>query len=280
MSSQSFGPFEGGHRNTTGSAWSSGDGGNRLSNFFSRQRTKDQSQRGSRGLSGYGTDRVDRVQPPAHSSSSSQPGPHYGAGQHTSYGSQAPHSSQSDGGSGPSRMSFTDAIRGSSPHMAEILKKGGLNLPNGYRVIRQIADARGHGSVTDQANTGQHMTGQANTGTASPANQPQPYATSVYDARFTSPHQAPGEPVQPHYMAARSRSIAMILALLFGPFGMHNFYLGYVSRALTQLFISIFSLGFLSPLSWAWAIYEGANYVNKKSDPRWSLDGEGKPLRD
>lgn len=177
-------------------------------------------------------------------------------------------------------MSFVDAIQGNSPQIAEILKKGGLNLPTGYRVIREIADARGHGSVTGQANTGQHMTGQVPTGMTSPVTQPQTYATPANDSRFTPPHQAPGEPVQPHYMAARSRSIAMILALLFGPFGMHNFYLGYVSRALTQLFISIFSLGFLSPLSWAWAIYEGAHYVNKKSDPRWSLDGEGKPLRD
>lgn len=58
------------------------------------------------------------------------------------------------------------------------------------------------------------------------------------------------------YMEMKSRIVYIILALLFGELGLHNFYAGYVGRGIVQLLITILSFGLLFWISWIWAIIE------------------------
>lgn len=54
----------------------------------------------------------------------------------------------------------------------------------------------------------------------------------------------------------KTKSTYVLLGVLLGAFGAHNFYAGYRSRALVQLGITILTLGYGSPFSWIWAIVE------------------------
>lgn len=54
----------------------------------------------------------------------------------------------------------------------------------------------------------------------------------------------------------KSRVAYVVLGILLGTLGIHNFYAGYVGKGIAQLLISILSAGFLSPISWIWAIIE------------------------
>lgn len=57
-------------------------------------------------------------------------------------------------------------------------------------------------------------------------------------------------------MAPKSRLAYILLALFLGTLGIHNFYAGYTGKGITQLLISVLSFGFLSPISWIWAIID------------------------
>ena len=48
----------------------------------------------------------------------------------------------------------------------------------------------------------------------------------------------------------------IILGVLLGAFGAHNFYAGYTKKAVAQLCITVLSLGFASPMSWVWAVID------------------------
>ncbi len=54
----------------------------------------------------------------------------------------------------------------------------------------------------------------------------------------------------------KSRTTFIVLGALLGAFGAHNFYAGYTKKAIWQLAITIFTLGFASPMSWIWAIID------------------------
>ena len=56
---------------------------------------------------------------------------------------------------------------------------------------------------------------------------------------------------------AKSKIAAGILGILLGCFGVHNFYLGYTGKAVTQLLITLLSLFFLSGISALWGLIEG-----------------------
>jgi hypothetical protein len=47
-----------------------------------------------------------------------------------------------------------------------------------------------------------------------------------------------------------------VLGALLGAFGGHNFYAGYTKKAITQLLITVLTLGFASPMTWMWAIID------------------------
>jgi TM2 domain-containing membrane protein YozV len=63
----------------------------------------------------------------------------------------------------------------------------------------------------------------------------------------------------------KSRVAFVLLAVFLGAFGGHNFYAGYVKRAVIQLCITLFSCFFGAVISWIWAIVE-ACMVNRDSD--------------
>lgn len=58
------------------------------------------------------------------------------------------------------------------------------------------------------------------------------------------------------YVDKKSRTVYVILAILLGQIGIHNFYAGYIGRGIAQLLISVLSFGLLFWISWIWAIIE------------------------
>ena len=58
------------------------------------------------------------------------------------------------------------------------------------------------------------------------------------------------------YTPRKSRVVFVLLAVFLGAFGGHNFYAGYVKKAVIQLCITLFSCFFGSVISWIWAIVE------------------------
>ncbi len=74
---------------------------------------------------------------------------------------------------------------------------------------------------------------------------------------------APG--VIPAYVPRKSRVVFVLLAVLLGAFGGHNFYAGHVKKAVIQLCITVFSCFLASPVSWIWAVVE-ACIVDRDDD--------------
>lgn len=75
-----------------------------------------------------------------------------------------------------------------------------------------------------------------------------------------APYGAPGAmppPVPPMGYTQKSKIAAGILGILLGCFGVHNFYLGYVGKAIAQLLITVLSCGILSVVSAIWGLIEG-----------------------
>ena len=58
------------------------------------------------------------------------------------------------------------------------------------------------------------------------------------------------------FVAKKNRIVYVILAVIFGEIGVHNFYAGFVGRGVAQLLITVLSFGFLFWISWIWAIIE------------------------
>lgn len=78
---------------------------------------------------------------------------------------------------------------------------------------------------------------------------------------------------------AKNRIVAGIIALFFGSFGIHNFYLGYIGKGIGQLFLTLFGwiVCFIGPvISGLWAFIEAillfTGYISK--------DGYGNDLTD
>jgi hypothetical protein len=55
---------------------------------------------------------------------------------------------------------------------------------------------------------------------------------------------------------AKNRITFIVLGVLLGMFGAHNFYAGFNKKAIAQLLISVFSVGFASPMVWVWAVID------------------------
>jgi TM2 domain-containing membrane protein YozV len=80
------------------------------------------------------------------------------------------------------------------------------------------------------------------------------------------PAGAPPPPTPVHgYEPRKSRVVFVLLAVFLGAFGGHNFYAGYVKKAVIQLCITLFSCFTGSFISWIWAIVE-ACIVNRDDD--------------
>jgi TM2 domain-containing membrane protein YozV len=87
-------------------------------------------------------------------------------------------------------------------------------------------------------------------GTAPSYAPPQPRPISF--GGYNPPELGPVSP----YIRRRSRLTFILLGVLLGPFGGHNFYAGYVKRAVIQLLITLLSCFSAAIVSWVWAIFE------------------------
>lgn len=55
----------------------------------------------------------------------------------------------------------------------------------------------------------------------------------------------------------KSRVAAGLFGIFLGCFGVHNFYLGYIKKAIAQLLLTILSCFLLSPIIAIWGLIEG-----------------------
>ncbi len=74
----------------------------------------------------------------------------------------------------------------------------------------------------------------------------------------------------------KSKIAAGILGILVGGLGVHNFYLGYTSKGVAQLLISLLSCGTLAAASSIWGLIEGILILTGSIN----CDASGAPLKD
>lgn len=74
----------------------------------------------------------------------------------------------------------------------------------------------------------------------------------------------------------KSRSLAGVLGILLGCFGVHNLYLGYTTKGLIQLAITVLTLGAGAFISGVWGFVEGIMILTGSI----STDSAGRPLKD
>lgn len=72
----------------------------------------------------------------------------------------------------------------------------------------------------------------------------------------------------------KSKIAAGLFGIFLGGLGIHNFYLGYNSKGLAQLLISVLSCGILSFVSGIWGFVEGILILTGSIN----TDAEGNPL--
>ena len=97
---------------------------------------------------------------------------------------------------------------------------------------------------------------------------------------FSPPQQfTPQQNFAPPGTQQRSKLVAALLAFFLGTLGVHNFYLGYTDRGVTQLLLtlvgSFFTCGISAFAVQVWAIVEGVQLLTGTI----STDANGNPLR-
>jgi len=68
--------------------------------------------------------------------------------------------------------------------------------------------------------------------------------------------QAPQQQAAAPQGEAKSRTLYIVLAIVLGEFGIHNFYSGHTTYGIIKLVVTIFTSGILVWAAWGWAIYE------------------------
>lgn len=85
---------------------------------------------------------------------------------------------------------------------------------------------------------------------------------------------------QPAVSGQKSKLAAGLLAFFLGSLGIHNFYLGYTSKAVIQLCVSLVGGVLTCSVAtigvWIWAIVEGVMLLTGSI----AVDGKGLPLKD
>jgi hypothetical protein len=116
-----------------------------------------------------------------------------------------------------------------------------------------------------------------NLGRGYPVGPPPPYGElAPYYGYPTDPRQQAYQNAL--YSAQKSRVAAGLLGLFLGCFGIHNFYLGRTGVAVTQLLLTVLSLGVLSPVVAIWVLVEAILILSRS--PSFVTDAKGIPLRD
>lgn len=82
--------------------------------------------------------------------------------------------------------------------------------------------------------------------------------------------------VQPYVQQGKSKLAAGLLGIFLGTFGIHNFYLGYTTKAVIQLCITLLTCGLGAIVTFVWGIVEGILILCGSIN----VDGKGVPLVD
>ncbi len=72
----------------------------------------------------------------------------------------------------------------------------------------------------------------------------------------------------------KSKIAAGLLGIFLGALGVHNFYLGYTSKAVAQLLMTVLTCGILGVVSEIWGLIEGILILTGSIDK----DASGNPL--
>ena len=142
-----------------------------------------------------------------------------------------------------------------------------------------------------------HLTLETDLPEDQPQEQDQHFpGSSAGDFHMPEPPQAPQPPgsqpyQQPYYQYVptpppgyhqKSRMAAGLLAILLGVLGVHNFYLGFTSRGVVQLVVSlvggILTCGMATLAVWIWAFIEGVLLLSGSRSRMF--DGNGVSLID
>ena len=113
-----------------------------------------------------------------------------------------------------------------------------------------------------------------------PGAQPSPEQPAYGSAGYGDPaygQPAYGQPAygQPAYATPPKQWVlALVLAFFLGGFGVHNFYLGYTTRGIIQLLLTITLVG--APISAIWALIEFIMIIMRSGS--YGYDASGQPL--
>lgn len=123
-------------------------------------------------------------------------------------------------------------------------------------------------------------------------NQQQPYAQQQYaqqpygqGPQPAQPYAPYGQPYgqQPYAVSTKSKLAAGLLGIFLGSLGVHNFYLGYTTKAIIQLLLTVllwWALG-LGPLAAAiWSLVEAILILTSRVGSPWHRDAQGLELQD
>jgi len=89
-----------------------------------------------------------------------------------------------------------------------------------------------------------------------PVNIGIPAAPPARGLSFGGYNSTQSQTAPPPYIPRRSRMTYILLGVLLGAFGGHNFYAGYTKRAVAQLLITVLTCFYGGIISWIWAIVE------------------------
>ena len=101
-------------------------------------------------------------------------------------------------------------------------------------------------------------------------------------AAYAAGQQAYGQPAygqpaygQPVVGAPKQWIVALLLAFFLGPFGIHNFYLGYTTKGIIQLVISLTVVGLI--VTGIWAFIDFIMLIMRSGS--YACDAQGQPLQ-
>ena len=145
----------------------------------------------------------------------------------------------------------------------------------------------------DQQNNGVSGAAQAPQYTQPAQNYAAPQYTQSQGG-YNGQYQDPNAYAQQNYTYAqppaayptylpRNKYVAAALALFFGIFGLHNFYLGYTGKAVAQLLLTLvgwvlFGLG--PVVAWVWGLIESILILCSTYGSNWHRDAKGFELSD
>lgn len=87
--------------------------------------------------------------------------------------------------------------------------------------------------------------------TCNVAETPEPPKTAYQPPVAPNVITANGETKAPYGISDKSKTVAAVLAFLFGYIGVHDFYLGYIKQGIIKILLTITGIGTLISMPWA-----------------------------